>query len=365
MNKDNFFKNLIKKINDSLLSVSLEEKVLFTRHLAIMVKAGMPLIEALRMLQKQTRNRSLSVILTQVVADVNNGQFLSASLDKYTKVFGNFFINIIRIGESGGILSENLNYLSDELKKRRELRKKVISAMIYPSIIVIVATGLVTMLTVFIFPKILPVFYNLNVKLPATTRALIVISDFLQAYGLAVLGGMVLIPVLATLLKKIKAVKYSFDRSLMYLFLVKGISQSVNLSNFCRTLGLLLKSGMKIVEALTITADTINNTAYRRELEQMAAGIQKGEQLSHFLQNKERLFPAMLVNMIAVGENTGNLSDTLLYLADFYESELNELTKNLSAILEPILILIIGAVVGFVALAVITPIYGITQSVSG
>ncbi len=338
---------------------------MFARHLSIMVKAGMPLLDALTMLQKQTESRSLRAILKETVVHVSEGQFLAASLEKYKNLFGDLFINIIRVGESSGILAENLNYLSDELKKKRELKKKIIGAMIYPLIILVATTLLITMLTVFIFPKILPVFQSMNTKLPWTTQVLIAISNFMTAHGLLLLAAAIGFFVVFWVVTRFRKVSFILDWVLLYIPLAGSMSKAVNIANFSRTLGLLLRSGIKIVEALEITADTLSNLVYQRELKKIAVQMQKGEQISKYLDTQGHFFPPMLSNMVAVGESTGNLSETLLYLSEYYEGEVNEITKNLSSVLEPLLILIMGGIVGFVAVAIITPIYGLTQSVRG
>lgn len=351
-----FFKNLA-------LRVSTQEKIIFTRHLAIIIKSGMTLIDALTMLRQQTKSRSLAKILDTVIKDVSGGQFLSASLENYKSVFGDLFINIIRVGESSGILSENLEYLSHELKKSRELTKKVTGALVYPGVIMTATFGIVGMLIFFIFPKILPVFGSLNVNLPATTKALIFISAIMTTYGGRIALGVLAFFIIFWLVLKLKKIKFWYHWILLRLPLIGGMVRSVNMTNFSRTLGLLLKSGVKIVEATNITADALPNLVYHKEVKGVAVSIQKGESISKYLLGRKHLFPTMASNMIAVGENTGNLSETLLYLAEFYESELDELVKNLSNVLEPALMLVMGAMVGFVAIAIITPIYEITQAV--
>lgn len=360
--KPSKFSGFFEKLNNITLRVSLQEKIIFTRHLSIMIKAGMPILDSLKMLTKQTKSRALVKILHQVVADVSNGQFLATSLGKYKNVFGALFVNIIKIGETGGILSDNLEYLSQELKKKSEMRKKVIGALVYPIIILVATFGITGLLTVFIFPKILPVFSSLNVELPATTKVLIAVSSVLTQQGplmVAISFGLI-IALIAIL--RITTVRFYAHRLILYVPLVGKMIQNVNMANFSRTLGLLLKSGVKIVEALNITADTLANLIYRKELKDVAKNIQKGEFISKHLLMRKHLFPAMLSNMIAVGENTGNLSDTLLYLSGVYESEVEEITKNLSNVLEPILMVTMGIIVGFVALSIIMPIYQVTQS---
>lgn len=337
---------------------------MLSRHLAIMIKAGMPLLNSINLLQKQTKSKFLSKILADVSKDVSNGQFLSKSLEKYKNVFGELFINIIRVGETSGILPENLNYLSDELKKKSEIRRKVLGALIYPIIIVMATLGITLLLTVFIFPKILPVFASLKVNLPLSTKILIAASNLLTQNGLLIFGILIVLMIVFAVLLRIKRVKFYYHKLIHYLPLVGRMSRDVNIANFTRTLGLLLKSGVKIVEAVNITSDTLTNLVYKKELQLAASQIQKGESISKYLSARPALFPPMLVNMISVGENTGNLSETLIYLADFYTSEIDEITKNLSNVLEPALMVVMGALVGFVAISIITPIYEITQTVS-
>lgn len=359
--------NFLKKINDRfrslLLRVPIQEQVIFARHLAVMAKAGLPLLESLKILQKETRSKSLKIILETVVADVSSGQFLSASLDRYKNIFGNLFINIIRVGESTGILPENLNYLADELKKKQELRRKVIGALIYPIVILVATLGITGLLTIFIFPKILPVFKSLNVELPLTTKILIAISDILTNYGALAALAIAVLVLAIWLVLKIKTARFYFHKFITYVPILGNMVRDVNLTNFCRTLGLSLKSGIRVVEAINITGESLTNMNYKKELSNAAEAVRKGEALAPFFAQNEHLFPAVLSQMISVGETAGNLSETLLYLSEFYESEVNESTKNLSNVLEPLLMVLMGAIVGFVALSIITPIYEVTQSI--
>lgn len=357
----NKFKQFFSRLDDLFLRVSIQEQVIFARNLSIIIKAGVPLLDALTMLKKQTKNRAMSKILEHVLEDVSNGQFLSASLEKYKRVFGDLFINIIRVGEASGILSENLEYLSQELKKKRELRKKVIGALVYPTVILFATVGVVGLLTIFIFPKIFPVFASLNIELPLTTKILIAVSDTLVERGGTVLAVLVVTLIIFWLLLRLQKARFYFHWILLRVPLVGKMMTSMNMASFSRTLGLLLKSGVKIVEAINITSDSLTNLVYRKGLKEAARNIQKGELISKYLLTEPRLFPIMASNMIAVGENTGNLSETLIYLSEFYESELDDLVKNLTNVLEPALMVVMGIIVGFVAIAIITPIYGITQ----
>jgi type IV pilus assembly protein PilC len=349
-------------MNNPFLRIPAQEKIIFARHLAIMVKASMSIVDSLKMIKKQTKSKSMAKILDQLSEDVSNGQFLATSMEKYKNVFGDLFVNIIRVGEAGGILYENLNYLAEELKKKYELRKKIVGAFIYPVIVTGATFGISGLLAIYIFPKIVPVFQSLNVKLPFTTQILMATSSFLLENGLWVLLGFVLFIIAVLLLHKMKLVHLLFDKIILGVPLFGKMSQNYNAANFCRTLGLLLKSDVKVVEAISTTADSLSNLAYRNELKKISLEVTKGEEISKQLEKNARLFPSMLSQMVAVGEKTGNLSETFLYVSDFYEKEVDEIVKNLSVVLEPILMVVMGIIVGFVAVSIITPIYQVTQN---
>ena len=344
-----------------LLRVPLKEQVIFARHLAVMARSGMPLLDSLLLIKKQSRSKSMKKILEQVTIEVSNGQFLSASLEQFRRVFGDLFVDIIRVGEASGTLSENLNYLADELKKKQELRGKVIGAMVYPVIVLTATLGITGLLTIFIFPKIMPVFQSLNVDLPITTKILIAVSNILTNYGGWVVSAAFMLLVILWALLRVEKIRYYYDAVLLHSPIIGSVVHAVNLSNFCRTLGLTLKSGVQVVQAIEITTSTLSNLVYRKELSVIGVDLAKGEAISKHLSKHSNVFPPLLAQMVEVGENTGNLSDTFLYLAEFYEGELNEFTKNMSTILEPILMVTMGIIVGFVAISIITPIYEVTQ----
>jgi type IV pilus assembly protein PilC len=359
--KKNKEKKPKKKGRALFLSVPLQEKVLFTRHLSIGIKSGMTLIAALELISEQTKSKSLKTIISQLIEDVNAGMFLSKSLEKYRKVFGELFVNIIKIGESSGTLAENLLYLTEELKKKHALRSKVRGALIYPSVVLVATLGIAGSMIIFIFPKILPVFASLNVELPFTTRALISISNLLSNHGLVVGVSLVLVVIGFVALLKIRAVRHVVHHILLYTPVIKKMTVQVNMANFARTFGLLLKSGVNIIEAISITADTTGNLVYHHEFKASVSVLQKGEFLSSYLSNDKKLFPPIAVNMMRVGENTGNLTENLDYLSEYYEGQVDDFVKNLSSIIEPALMLIMGVIVGFIALSIITPIYSLTQ----
>ena len=336
--------------------------MVFARNLEVMTRSGMQLLSSLEILKKQTKSRAFVAVIDQLIYDVKNGHLLSSGLERYRPIFGDFFINLVRVGESSGTLSENFQYLAEELKKKDELQKKVRGAMIYPMFILAATLGITSILTFVIFPKILPVLTSIKVELPLTTRIFIKISNFLFNYGLYALGGLVLVVIGFVVLSRIEKFRFMLHSLLLKIPAVKETVRTVNMINFSRTLGLLLKAGIKIVEALEITSSTLTNLVYRKEVAAFAEGVKRGDPMSKYLLQQQDLFSPIFTQMIIVGENTGKLEESFMFLSNFYESELDEATKSLSNFLEPILLLVMGFIVAFVALAIITPIYKITQN---
>lgn len=349
-------------LNKLFFRLSTKQKMLFARNLEVMSRSGMQILDSLEILKRQTKSKVFMAIIDQLISDIRNGHFLSSGLERYRYIFGDFFINLIRVGESSGTLSENLKYLADELKKKDELNKKIKGAMAYPIILLVATLGITSILIFVIFPKILPVLRGLNVQLPLVTRGFIWLSEFLFAYGFYLFGSLGFLLVAWFILLRLKPVRYFWHKCILYIPFIKTMSQNINMVNFARTLGLLLKSGVKIIEALQISADTLSNLVYRNEIIRMSEGVRRGDPLSKYLGVDSKLFPAIFSEMILVGENTGKLDESLLFLANYYESELDESTGNMSNVLEPTLLLLMGLIVSLVALAIITPIYKITQT---
>ncbi len=361
--KPNKFGDFFKDV--SFGKLSLKDQSFFAKRLSFLIRAGVPLFEALNMIEEQTHSKKQKKVLESVIKDISNGQSLAGSLSKFKNVFGDFAINMIEVGEQTGVLSENLSYLSDELKKRQELQRKVIGALVYPIFISIATFGLTGLLTAYIFPKILPIFTSLNVDLPITTRFMIWVSNFLRHWGwLVIIVFIILFFVFIIALKKSKSFHFQFDRFIMKIPFVGSMVKQYNLANITRTLGLLLNGGMTLSEAIPITAKSTGNLVYKNEFGKLAHVVDRGEKISSHLRSNRKLFPDILAQIVSVGERSGNLSETLNYLSELYEGDVEDSTKNLSSLIEPILMVMMGLIVGFVAISVITPIYGITQHLS-
>lgn len=342
--------------------VSGLDKLLFAKHLATMIKSGLTLTESLEIAIDQSSSSKMRKVLKNVLERVNNGKSFASSLSKYPKVFSPVFINMIKVGEKGGTLSENLEYLSLQLEKDYDLKRRVKGAMLYPAIVLTATITLGIALSIFILPKLVNLFKSLKVELPLVSKIFLAMANFLVHYGLYLIIALAVLSVLTRILIKARNLRPFFHRFYLKLPIVKKISQSVNLARFARILGSLLKSGVPIIESLEITATTLDNALYQKQIGIATAGVKRGESLASMLTPAEKYFPKIVSRMINVGEKTGNLEETLFYLARFYEEEVNNITRNLSTTLEPVLLIIIGLVIGFIGIAIISPIYQISGS---
>lgn len=344
--------------------ISLQDRINFARHLSLVIKAGLPIHQGLVIIQSQTESGVLRRVVDDLITDVDNGKFLADGLERYHYIFGGFFVNIVRVGEASGTLAKNLLYLADELKRSKALESKVRSAMVYPIVILVATIGVAGFLTFYVFPKLLPVFASLNVSLPITTRIMLATLHFSQTYGAYVLAGFIIFVILVRIIvRKVPAIKYGLDYTLLYVPVISGLAIGINMVNFTRVLGLLLKSGVKIVEALKITAATFSNTVYQKVLLDADEEITKGGQLGAFLSKKRHLFPPLISGMVLIGEGTGNLEENLAYLSEYFDDEVDTHLHSLTSLIEPIMLLMMGLLVGFVALSIITPIYSISQGI--
>jgi type IV pilus assembly protein PilC len=354
--------------SDSFLNifthVALQDKINFARHLSLVIKAGLPANKGLQIIQSQTESPILREVIESLMTDVNNGKSLADGLERYESLFGGFFVNIVRVGESSGTLSKNLLYLADELKRSKELEGKVRSAMIYPLVILVATIGVASFLTFYVFPKLIPVFASLNVKLPITTQIMLAILSFMQHYGLYALGAIIVILFVGRIaVKRSHATRYFIDTVILHLPVISSLSINVNMVNFTRVLSLLLKSGVPIVEGLRITSATFTNEVYTKVLLASTEEVSKGGQLGTYLAKDKHLFPPLISGMILIGEDTGNLEDNLEYLSGYFDDEVDTRLHALTSLIEPIMLLAMGLLVGFVALSIITPIYSIAQGI--
>jgi type IV pilus assembly protein PilC len=340
-----------------------KEQTFFFKRLAYLTNAHVPLAESLQVLREQAKKKRHIQLFDRILVDVQEGQSLSRAFGKFPNIFSEFSVSIIKVGESSGTLPVTLEYLAAELKKKQQLRAKVVGAFIYPAVITLATFGITAFLLLFLFPKITPIFNSLHADLPLSTRIVMGTSTFLGHYWLFVLAFIVVAAISGIVANKRSACFRLFvDRVSVHIPLVGGMLQSYAVSNMCRTLGLLLKSGVTIEDGVAITADATPNLVYKRELELLRTVVARGERLSNYFAARDKYFPATFCHMVAVGERSGTLPETFLYLGEMYDAEVDEFTKNLSTLIEPLLMVGMGVLVGFIAISIITPIYGITQS---
>jgi len=344
--------------------VSFSEKMFFTKHLAVMLKSGIPIDDILETLIAQAKSGAFKKVLQQAYEDVSKGQSLEKAFSKHPKVFDPFYLNLIRVGEESGTLEESLTYLTEQLEREGNLRRKVRSAMLYPSL-VLVATGVIGFaLTFFVLPQVAALFENLDVALPPTTRLLLFASSIIRDRGVLIIPGLFLLFAVSGIVLRSRLVKPLCDMFLLKLPVVGYFFRCVAVASISRNLGIMLRSGVPITSALTTLAAIEENAVYRRDLAAIADEVKKGRSIERAIEDgKYREFPPFVSRMIGVGEKSGNLEENLSYLGEYFEAEVDSITKSMAGILEPILLLFIGGVVGFVALSIISPIYKITGSI--
>jgi type IV pilus assembly protein PilC len=331
--------NLIEKFFGK---VKLSELIIFTRNLSGMLKAGLPLARALSVVEKQTKNSTFKKILNDLQNEINSGGTFSSGLTKYPKVFSKLFVSMVRAGEESGNLSNALLEVGMNLNKSYTLTKKVKGAMIYPSVILGAMVIIGILLFAFVVPTLAKTFVELGVKLPATTRFIIALGNFFSHYLIFALLGVFALGFGGYRLFKAKFMAKYIDFVVIRIPVIGNIAKEVNTARTARTMSSLLLSGVAITRAIEITGDVVQNVYYKNVLIEAKDKVEKGSPFSAVFIENTKLYPIMMSEMIQVGEETGKLSDMLLEIANFYEEEIEEKTKNLSTIIEPILMIFIG-----------------------
>jgi type IV pilus assembly protein PilC len=343
--------------------VPLKEKLFFLQHLGIMLKAGISLSQALKTLSIQSSNKYFQFVLLDLANLVDSGSSLTDSLKAHEKVFGELFINMIEAGEISGKLEQVLAQLYIQTKKSYELRSKVKGAMTYPAVILAAMGGIGTFMMIFVIPRITAMLTEFNTELPLPTKILIGTSSFLA--NNALLSGAVFIVAVGSFVQVLRTRrgKLIFQGVLLRLPIIGPIIKKINLAQFARTISSLMKTDIMIIKTFQITGNVLGNLYYRQALYDMSDKIKKGGKINDVVAAYPKLFPPLVSQMVMVGEETGELDNILEELADFYESEVDQIMSNLPSIIEPILILVLGAGVGGIAVAIIMPMYSITDSI--
>jgi len=340
----------------------MRDIVIFTRQFSTMINAGLPLVQALDILAKQSENKALKDVTRAVVFDVESGHTVADALKKHPKAFSDLYVNMVAAGEAGGILDTILMRLATFMEKNDALVRKVKGAMIYPGVITGVAATAIVVLLVFVIPTFEKMFASVGMALPLPTRDVIGMSRFLQGFWWAVIAAIVAIVVSVKKYYSTPDGKLAIDRMLLRMPVLGDVLRKSAVSRFTRTLGTLIGSGVSILDGLEITAKTAGNRVIQDAIMESRASIAGGETISAPLQKSE-VFPPMVISMIAVGEQTGGLDEMLSKIADFYDEEVDAAVGGLLALMEPIMIVFLGVVVGGMVVAMYLPIFDMINAV--
>lgn len=347
--------------------VKVKDLAVFNRQLSTMVSAGVPLNKALGTLQDQTKNKYFQSVIAGIAKDVSGGTPLADSFAKYPNVFNDVYVNMVRAGETGGILDKILKRLALQIESDSSMHKKIKSAMAYPVVILTVTVVAFFGIMIFIIPKLGEIIKDLGgegATLPIYTRAMLSISDFMQHNALIIIIGSILTVIAIRRYIKTPSGRYKFDALLLKIPVIKTVITKIAISRFARTFASLMSSGVGVLDALEVTGGAIGNKVIEAELIEAAKQVKNGKQLSEPL-SKSKHFPAIVSQMLAVGEESGKIDTILVKVADFYEEEVETTIDGLASIIEPIMIILLGTVVGVIAASVMGPIAGLSKQVGG
>ncbi len=341
--------------------VSKKDVVIFSRQLATMSGSNVPIVKSLRILSRQLVNRSFKSVISRVADDVDSGSKLSHAMSKFPRVFDEFFIYMIRAGETTGRLDEVLSYLADQKEKDYELSGKIVSALIYPAVIFAGLIGVFVVMMVKVIPNMLTLVVQTGVELPWTTRLLLVVSTAFTAGWRWILVALVVGIVMVLVMRRRPGGKLIIDRIRLHLLVFGPLYQKIYLTRFSRSLSNLLQSGVPINKSLDIVGDIVGNRVYRNIIRQASKDVESGKPISVSMASS-RLVPLMLIQMIGVGEETGRIDVMLSKAAEFYSKEVERTTANLIILIEPLVIIALGIGVAILVAGILLPIYDISSN---
>lgn len=337
--------------------ISLTEKLMFARNLSVMIKAGLSLTRALETLERQTTSSAFKLVIHDIVEHIKKGISFTESISKHPRVFSTLFSAMVSAGELSGKLDESLTILAEQMKNEHELRRKVRGALIYPAVILCVMLLIGILMLIYVVPTLTATFADLGIELPTSTRIILGASGFLLAHGFLSFITFVGVFFLGSVFMRTDAAKRGLDVLIIKMPLIGNIAKEVNSARTARTMSSLIQSGVSILETLAITRDVLQNHLFQAILADARESIQKGESMTNAFNKHPELYPVLVSEMIAVGEETGKTAEMLERLAEFYEGEVSAATKDLSGVVEPFLMVLIGAVVGLFAVSMIQPLY--------
>jgi len=341
-----------------------QQKIIFTKNLGYMIDAGLPVAKSLSVLERQIKNKRFKSIIVSIEAEIRKGQTLSDAAAMFPSVFTNLFVSMVKAGEESGKLSESLAIIGEQMEGVYKLKKKIIGAMIYPAIIISLMVLIGVLMLIYVVPTITATFQSLNVQLPLVTQILISTSDFLKNHILLSLSSFIAIVLIFYFASISKKGKRLIDLLSLKLPVIGDLVKETNSARIARTLSSLLSSGVAFDKAILITSDVVGNSFFRDILHDASVKVEKGETISSVFLANGRVCPDFVGEMMSVGEETGRLPAMLMEVATYYENSVDQKTKDMSTIIEPVLMIVIGVAVGFFAFAIIKPIYSVMDTIN-
>jgi len=344
-----------------LSGVSLTEKMMFARNLEVMIAAGLPLSKSLSILSNQIKNSKLKAAIIDIQEKINKGYAFSAALGDHPDIFSGLFYNMVKVGEESGTMENVLKTVSLQFEREHELRSKIQNAMAYPAIVLLAMVGIGILMLVTIVPQISETFKDLGMELPLTTKFIISLGMFLAKNWYLVIIALILLVAAITNIAKIPKWKKIFDTIILKVPIISPIIKQTNAATTIRTLSSLIDAGVPIAKSLEIVGDTLSNYHFKQVMIEASQSVRRGENLSVVLEKHQNLYPSTVAQMAKVGEETGETSKIFSKLADYFEEEVSTATQNLAAIVEPLLMLVVGATIGFFAISMIQPMYSMLE----
>lgn len=341
----------------SLGGVRVRDKMFFARNLGVMVASGISLPRALKIVAEQTKNRKFKAALKDSAEQIIKGESFSEALGRHPGCFSELFRNMIKVGEESGTLENVLRVLAEQIEKEHGLKSKIASALVYPSVIIAAMLAIGVVMLIVVVPKLAETFQELGVELPPTTQLVIYLGTLLAGNWYWALLILIIFLILARAFLKSGPGTRAFSSIVLKVPIISAVVKKANSASALRTLSSLIAAGVPIVRSLEITSNALVNFYFKKAFQETAGKVKKGQKIAEALKSHQKLFPALVLDMVAIGEETGETSSILAKLADFYEEEVASATKNLSAVIEPFLMLLIGATVGFFAVSMIQPMY--------
>ncbi|MFH1582199.1 MAG: type II secretion system F family protein [bacterium] len=356
-------KNILNLTIPFLNRVSLTEKMMFTRNLQVMISSGLSLPKSFQVLALQSNNKFFKKAILDIKEEVIKGNNFSDSLKKYPAIFSELFQNMIKVGEEAGNLEEVLGILSKQMERENELKSKIKGALMYPAVVISAMIGIGILMLVMVVPSLSETFEDLGIELPVTTQFIIWLGTFMsEKWYLFIVIVIVLVGFFSFGFKS-KKIKKGMDGFFLKLPMISVLVKKTNSASTARTLSSLISAGVPIVRALEIVSNTLGNFYYKKALAEAGEKVKKGGKLSDALSPYKEIYPIIVIQMIKVGEETGETSSVLAKLADFFEEEVGNATKNMASIIEPILMLVVGAIIGFFAISMVQPMYSMLDAI--